>query len=260
MNEDRLDAALQDLAAAVEFPAPPELRARVRTRIEALPARVPWWRRLVPEGVPGLAFGAALAVVLACAFLVSSPGARQAVADFLGLEGVRVEFRERVPSPTPRVTGDDLRGVFGVRVGPDEARDHVSFPLPVPRAVEGIPDYYVGEGITGDAVTLAYPATAALPPIQDTDYGVIVSALRDFPPEQYFGKLLGGPGALIDEVEVAGVTGYWTEATEHALNFDGQVRRSGNALLWQTPDGITYRVETSLPLNAALEIAESIRR
>lgn len=246
MSRDPLVDALGDLAAAIEFPAPPDVRAAVRERLERAPAPARWRR---------LAFALTAAVVVASGFLIASPDARRAVADFLGVPGVRVEVREHGPTPGPTVE-DDLHGVFGRRVSPAAAAAAVDFPLPAPAAAPGAPDVYLLDD--AGAVTLAYGASPDLPEIEDSGYGLIVVALADFPPDRYFGKLLVGPNPIVDEVEVGGRPGYWTKAPEHTLSFDGRLRASGNALLWETADGVTIRVETAAGLARTRAVAESI--
>lgn len=250
MNRDPVVDALLDLAGAVEFPDAPDVRGAVRARLGARrafrgrPRPYQRWRRV--------AFAAALVVAVAGGFLFASPGVRRAVADFLGLPGVRVEFRTDAPTPAPRE--DDVDAVFGRRVSVAEAEDAIAFPLPLPAGVAGAPDAYLpGDG----AVALAYPASADLPEIESTGYGLIVVALRDFPPERYFGKLLAGKNPIFDEVEVDGRPGFWARAGVHTLSFDGRLRSSGNTLLWEA-DGITFRVETDLGVARTLSIAESI--
>src|SRR4029450_5461918 len=86
-----LEQALADLAAALEFPPTPDLAAAVGARLDEAPARArPWlsgrsgWRRLAVAGL--------VAVLLAAAVLVASPGTREAVARRLGLRGVGGEL------------------------------------------------------------------------------------------------------------------------------------------------------------------------
>ncbi|HVM35069.1 MAG TPA: hypothetical protein VM784_06970 [Actinomycetota bacterium] len=251
MNRDPLVDALLDLAGAVEFPEVPDVRGAVRAR---LGARRSLLGRFFPYERRPVAFAAAVVVVVAVAsgLLFASPGIRRAVADFLGLPGVRVEFGADAPTPAP--SEDDVDAVFGRRVSVGEAEDAVSFPLPLPAGVAGDPAAFLpGKG----AVALGYPASADLPEIESTGYGVIVVALPDFPPERYFGKLLAGKNPIFDEVEVDGRRGFWARAGVHTLSFDGRLRSSGNALLWEA-GGITFRVETALGLARTLSIAESI--
>ena len=97
---------LEELARAVTYPAAPDLRAAVLSRItvaKPLPAKRP--------GAWGLAAGALAVLVIAfLATLTVSRDARDAVADFLGLavEGERIEIlptpaggQTATPFPTP---------------------------------------------------------------------------------------------------------------------------------------------------------------
>ena len=101
-----LDAALADLAAALEFPPTPDLAAAVSARLAEAPARparsrprlphLAGWRRLAAAGLA--------AVLLAAAVLVASPGTREAVARRLGLRGVGVELGGPPPPTVTRST------------------------------------------------------------------------------------------------------------------------------------------------------------
>ena len=108
----RLEAALGALAARVAFPDGVDVAAAVAGRLrsergEATGHATPLRRRtpdrpiLRPVFRPAwqkAAVAAAAAALLATGTLVASPGARQAVANFLGLRGIRITI---VPSPSP---------------------------------------------------------------------------------------------------------------------------------------------------------------
>src|SRR5918999_5116497 len=107
---------LRDVAARIERPAEPQIAARVRARVQAAPQIAPtWWERLRPA-IAQPSFAVTLAIIAFCAFLIVSESARVAVADFLGLDGVRIEFTEELPDDV----GTRLR--LGERVSLDEAR------------------------------------------------------------------------------------------------------------------------------------------
>lgn len=251
MREDRWEERLRDLARVVEFPPAPDVTENVRRRLVGEPEESRWR--------PRLAAALTAAVVLLSGFLMAAPGARRAVADFLGFEEIRVRVGPRPVATSARPTASPSE-FFGRLVTREEAAAATPFRLPEPRRLRSSPDYFLDEALPGHLVTVAYPAGRGLPEIEGTGYGAIVSALQDFPPEQFFGKLLGGSGAFLDEVKVAGTTGYWAEGDEHSLTFGGEMRSSGNALLWQSSEGITYRLETMLSLRRAVEIAASLPR
>ncbi|MPZ68691.1 MAG: hypothetical protein GEU71_04090 [Actinobacteria bacterium] len=234
-----LEAALGELALSVEFPETPDVSANVVARISARPA--PWSRRG--------ALVAAAAVIALVAPLVLSSGAREAVADFLGLGRVRVEVRGNVPEPT--TTAPDIG--LGREISLQEALERFG-DFEYPRSV-GEPDAVFLSDF-GDITALVYEPSDALPEIDDIDAGLIFIRLPGIPPSGYLDKTLGADGT-VRAVEVNGFEGLWTKGTEHRLTYEGNVRVSGNALIWQEGE-ITYRIESMLSLEATLEIARSI--
>src|SRR5207247_1380226 len=84
-----------------------------------------------PLWQPVLAAVVVVALV-AGALLAFSPGARQAVADFLGLRGVRIQVEPSNPSPSllPTSVGGPLQ--LGQQLSLAEARQRVRFPILLP--------------------------------------------------------------------------------------------------------------------------------
>ena len=75
------------------------------------------------------------------------------------------------------------------------------------------------------------------------------------------------PDTLIEELEVRGSEALWFEGALHELQYvdvEGNLRTEfertveGNTLAWEVGE-ITYRLETHLPKEEALKIAESVR-
>ena len=240
-REDRLERALADLADVIVFPDAPDVVPQVMARITT--------RRAVPRrraAVAGLA-----AAVIAGAVLVASPGARTAVADFLGIGGVKVTFKGEAPDPTIRLEDAEL----GPRVTLAEARRRVRFEVLVPESF-GAPDaVYAGGPFGGSQVTLAYSSRRGLPEIGTTRVGLLLTLVEGTEPGGFAEKILD-PGARIERVTVAGSEGLWIEG-EHALTIGGDVRSAGSALLWER-GGITYRIESRLGRAEAVAVAESL--
>lgn len=175
-TEAELEGALRDLRGRLDYPPTPDLARAVRRRLEAQPARRPFWAGLFPA--PRRLAPALLAVVLiACAALALSPGARGAIGERLGLPGIAIVYTTptppataaapatTVPSPTaplatgtasptatrgtPGATASRAAGAtptatgplggdhrFGVLVTLEEARRRLDFPVLTP----GLPE------------------------------------------------------------------------------------------------------------------------
>lgn len=251
--EERLRTAARDLAA---MPVP-DLEPAVRRRLAAS-AR----RRRLPATRPALA--ATVAGVLLVLGMVSLwPGARAAVADFLGLGGLRVEVLPERPA-----IGRDLR--LGRRVDLPAVRDRVDFPVSVPAAL-GAPDeiWLDVDAVPGGQVTLLWRPRAGLPASRTWPaIGALLTVLPVDLEPGLLSKAVFQPDTVLTSVAVQGADGpgWWLSGPEHALVYrdvEGRVhqehsRLAGDTLLWQA-EGVLYRLESGLSLEAALAVAGSLR-
>ncbi|MGH2697709.1 MAG: hypothetical protein ACRDJL_00740 [Actinomycetota bacterium] len=251
MNE--LERSLFALGERVEWPEGADLTRPVRTAIEARPPR---------RSAPGraLAFAAAVVVLAAFVSLLVSPGTRTAVADFLGLGGVRIDTQGPVPTPAEEL---DL----GRRLSLAEANESVEFEVRVPTAL-GEPDQvFLDTGVPGGQVALAYEATGELPAAPGTNLGALLTQFPDAEvAETALKKVTGSdPGTAFEPVIVDNRRGFWISGEPHLIAYlesDGGIREdtvrlAGNVLLWEA-EGVTYRLESTLARNDALAIAESL--
>lgn len=167
------------------------------------------------------------------------------------------------PTPTPAT----LRGQLGTHTTLAEAQGRVPFAITAPTLPElGAPnEVYVQEPPPGGRVSLLYSARTDLPAIAGTDVGLVVQEFRGGIQAGLFQK--GVPsGSSVEPVMVNGAQGYWiagglryfgyTDASG-VVRFE-ESRIAGNTLLWEQ-GGIVYRLESSLPKDAALRIATSVR-
>jgi hypothetical protein len=247
-----LEAALRSTAAAIDVPPTPALATTMRSRLGA--PTVPARRRLMP----------ALAVAGAClvaflAVLTFSPAAREAVADFFGIGGIRIGFGEPQGPPL------DFELDLGERVSPSEAGMRVEFPIRTLHHQDlGAPDgYFYSTPPPGGAVTTVYEASRDLPEVGDTGIGLLLTQFRGSPDQDYFKKLfhLEEP---IEFVDVEGQSGVWI-GNVHELQYfdrDGKLqvenaRLSSPALIWES-GGVTYRLESNLTKAEAIVFANSI--
>jgi hypothetical protein len=268
LTDAALERALADLGAHIAYPRTPELSTTVRARIAAgRQRRWPAWDAYRPWPRVAGALAAGL-LALAVAVLAISSEARGAVADRLGLGGVRFFAAPESPSPAPAVSppvpGPRLLGGMSVTLA--EARGRAGFALRLPSLPGlGEPDeVYFNSAVPGGAVSLVYAPRPGLPEAPGTGIGLLITQFRgDYGPFLQKGLVAGG---LLRPVTVGGAQGYWIEGAPHVLLFRdtaGEVheersRLAGNTLLWER-DGVTFRLETAAGLDDALRIAESLR-
>jgi hypothetical protein len=264
-----LENELRSLALAIDYPPERDLAISVRQRIEAGPvphrrpaARAGRWLGNIAISLRRPAFAATVVVVLASLVLMMSPAARVAVADWLGFDDVRVTFDEPPVRPTPPV-GNELR--LGDSVTLAEARSLVGFGLLVPSALGAPDEVYYNEFVSDGEISLVYRERDDLPAAPGTRVGAIVTQFEaNFLDQEFYEKFLRG-SATVQEVTVSGVRGIWIDQA-HGLIFrdaDGrqdveESRLSGPSLIWEKA-GILYRLESRLPLNRAVTVAESLR-
>lgn len=237
----------------VEFPATPELRARVEERLAAGPpparAGVPRLRSM-PRGLR-VALVAMLVLLIAAGTVLA---ASRAVREFFGLSGATVE---RTTLEPPRVERQALG--LGRRVSLGEARRAVEFPVVVPASL-GDPDAVY---VLGEEVSLAYEPRAGLREAEQLGLGLLVTQVRGGSPA--IGKL--APAAT--RVQVARVGPYraiWIEGAPHFFAYrgpdgafrEGSLRSAGNVLLVER-EGLIVRLEGELTRRQAIAIASSLR-
>jgi hypothetical protein len=252
--DDRaLEAALADLAGALQLPPTPQLATAVALAIRSEPARRSWsFGRPLRRGL-GLGLVAAVLVV----------GVAAAIGFALG--GLRITFSELTPGsaiPSEFVA----ERAFGEPVALEQLSRRLEFmPLAPTLAELGAPDHaYVAEPPAGGALALIWGDRPGFAADRESGIGVVLTEFRaDIGPET-FQKMLRS-GVEVEAVSVSGAPGYWIEGGEHFFFYrdaDGEVvddtlRLVGTALVWEQ-DGLTLRVEGAPNLAAALRIAESL--
>jgi hypothetical protein len=190
--------------------------------------------------------------------LIASPGARDAVADFLGLDGVRVEFVERLPADV----GTKLR--LGEPVTFEQAEDRVDFDVLVPRTDKlDEPDrVFLDPSVGGGQVSLVYAPRKGLPATPNDRVGMVIMEFEATIAGKYYKKQT--THGVVEEAVVNTDFGFWVEG-EHVLLYresDGTLAQNparlvGNTLVWQHGD-VTFRLESSLSKEEAIRIASSM--
>ena len=136
-----------------------------------LTERGPAPRRPLVTGLRrSLALALVLLLVLAAVTAAAVPAVRDAVLDFLGLQGATVERRTTLPTPPPERPLD-----LGRRTTLESAGEGLAFEPLVPAGL-GAPDgVYVGGGVAGGELSLAYLPRPGLPRARSTRLGLLVS-------------------------------------------------------------------------------------
>jgi hypothetical protein len=269
ITERELERALINARGQIDFPSAPDLTSRVIARLDQPRRSRPWWR---PDVFGPRLRAVAAVIVVAFALLAAIlliPPARHAVADLLGLRGVSIVSMPDSPTSTVIPSGSpaaDALLLDGRDVSLAEARGLVSFPVLLPSmSLVGQPDaVYVAGEPSGGRVTLVYAPRPGIPETRETGVGLLITQFRG---ESIPFIQKGLPrGATVTPTNVNGVRAFWIEGVPHLLIIRDSAgamheqpsRLAANTLLWER-DGITYRIESSLDLDAALRIAESMR-
>lgn len=286
---ERLESALVRVGREFEYPATPALALRVRQQLaRGQGSSMPSGRR----GLRRVLVPIAVAIVLALALLLAIPEARDAVAQFLGLRGLRVFYVTPTPPPAPTAVPPTQRAtptlasLTEIRSATPTMR-----PSPTPTAVALCCPVSLADAEKRARFNLLVPPgeQPSLVYYQDI-YGngeqvVMVFGDPDNPrftlyqaQQWVYGKLVdSGLGkqvnqsTVIGEAQVGGQRALWFSGAPHVvvrLDARGEpiygTERTVNAntLVWERGneyDGIIYRVETKLSLSDAVKFAESLQ-
>jgi hypothetical protein len=277
-----LEAALRGLAEAIDWPVAgpaaagrtdvttggPDLATVVRARIEAgdavaaRPGPSRWsWRPARRLAI------ATVVVLLALAVLAAIAGAAG-----LGLPGLRLFLGPAPVSPPPSVapSASTVAGAPGATLGLGErvdladldARAGFDVRWPADPAI-GPPDAAYVDSSLGGQVSLVWGPRPGLPATFQSGVGLLMTAFRGAVDNGYFTKAID-LGTTARLVTGNGERAYWLSGAPHFFFYEGPSGRIedprrwvGDALLWA--DGpITYRLETALGADRAIEIAESV--
>jgi hypothetical protein len=273
-----LERLVVEVGPLVDFPTLPDLAGVVGGRLR----RAPMPSRWSPESLRLRLRGAlrpvlrpawqpvavALVVLLALlsGTLALSPTARRAVAGWLGLRGVRIQF-----TPTPTTSAPPLPLGTGLNLGEKmslaEAQARVPFHIVVPHARDlGSPDaVYLRTGYFDPQVTLLWHARPGLPKARETGEGLLLTEFRASIDANLIKKVIS-EATTFQAVKVNGGQGFWIAGAPHTLMFVDQngdvlpdtVRLAANVLLWEQGD-LTLRIEGKVTKEQALRIAATVR-
>lgn len=247
---------LGDLRRWVVFPSSPDLAAAVSVRLRH--ERRPRFSLL--QGGRRSALAAAAVILLAIIAATALSGTvRDAVADALGIPGIRIEFDDDSPTVTPSTTLPDLG--LGENVSLTTAKANVGFDVLAPAIdVFGLPDStYLRQLPDGtELVSFVYLPDDRFPETAETGLGLLLMEFEADVGVEYMIKSIGRYGDLRN-VLVNGSSGFWVEGTSR-LTITGaccDTRLTGNILLWQR-NGVTYRMESAMSMTEAIEVAKGI--
>ncbi len=276
LSKQDLERALTHLETSVSYPPTPDLTIGLHERLASRPAKSSsWWTALwQPRRVAALAILSVL--VVAFAALAFSPEARSALADRLGVRGIKIWYMpaESTPSPqdgnTPEPTpvlAPSLSPVgLGRYVSPEEAQGFISYTILKPTVEEvGQPDEtFVTIPPDGGQVSFLYRTRQGLPP-GDNGVALLLTQFRgDIQEGTVFGKGLP-EGVTLEAVTVNGAPGFWISGDLHYFHYrdpkgdikQERVRLAANTLLWEQ-GVLTLRLEGHLTAGwySTLEPAE----
>lgn len=251
------ESELGSLGREVAWPATPDMASRVAARLTAPPRRRKpraWRIALACLAAVGLPAGTVLAV---------SSSARDAVRDWLGLDGVEIRLVETLP-PTPLappVLGADLR--LGEESSVADAVARLPFRPLVPRAL-GAPDH-VWLDPDLNQVSLVYAPRRTLPHTRETGVGLLVMELPARLDPNLFLKFRTEDTRVI-RLRVRGAPAIGLEGAAHTVVFrdsKGEIqtdrtRLAANVLLVQQGK-LLIRLESAIPVRRMARIAESLR-
>lgn len=270
LTVEQLEAGLQVAASAFPYPPTPDIAGVVRRRLEARGTR--------PVRQPQrLAWAIALALLI-LGGLLAVPDVRAGLLEFLQLGAVRIRLIEPAPTVTPTAgptrtgtpspatatpipTATSLASLLDLagQTTLAEARSLVDFPIRLPAypADLGPPDRVFVQDFGAPLVVLVW--------LDPDDPDQVQLSLHEFGPDSFAAEK--SPAAeksqpvVIQTTTVNGEPALWTEGP-HLLrlkNGDHELRRliEGHVLIW-VEEEITYRLETDLPLEEAVRIAESL--
>ena len=233
---DRLELMLREVARELDYPPTPDLAAPVRSELRRPAPYRPPIRRV-------LALTALTLLVAAATVFAASPGARDAVLDFFGIDGASVERVPTLPDVPTRTTP------VGERVSLAEARRRVGFEILAPRSQPE--QVYLSERVPGGVVSF-------------TTDDATVTQLRASIEREYLRKLTT-EGTRVERVQVGGDPGLWLVGRPHVVFLvdargrviEESLRRAGNVLLFER-GGVVVRIEGADSLARAAAVARSL--
>jgi hypothetical protein len=263
MTEIDFESQLRTIAKGIDYPHTPAIAGHVMMRIR--PAARP---RFISKTVAW----SLITILIFISSLFFIPSARAAIIEFIQIGIVRIlkpkpiasplpiESPQVIPIPiaaTPGPTTQPLIPILNQVIGQttlDQAAARVRFPILLPSYPSDVeqPDLVFVQAADGDLVILIWLEPQNHEKVKMSLHLVSSGswAIRKFQP------------VVVEETRVHGTPAVWTSGPYPLLlqNGDIEVTRliEGHVLIW-ADDNVTYRLETDLPLEEAVKIAESLQ-
>lgn len=263
----RLEQALIEAGRSIDYPATPNLAARVRPQLPITRSRFSTRRplRLRPALI------VAVAVVIGLALLIAIPQTREAIAQILGLRTIHIieapptpTVAAATPAPTPTPGVVPFKQCCPTTLA--EAQRMARFKLLLP-PVERPSQVFVQDqvfGLGSDAQQIIFVFGDPARPrfvLYQAQWWLYQKAINSRP----------DAGTVITETVVNGQRAVWLTGAPHILMtldaqgkpvFDSERPVNANTLIWETRAGdtdTTYRLETPLSLAEAKAFAETLK-
>ena len=247
LPNDDLELQLATLGSRLEWSPTPDLSPDVVTILTA-PTSIPrsnHRRRWLAA--------AALALVLVGA-LGGSSSIRDSVAEFLGINGLRIEFGK--PETTPTSIPN-----LGTPTSQADLTRWLPFTPMQPTALSEPDAIYLRILDNGDTLgILAWEPSDSLPRTAETNLGALLLQFATPEDTGMMLKTVGLSNATVTDTFVDGNRAFWVAGASELTIFNGQsteTRPTGNVLIWQQ-EGIGFRLESALTMDEAIDIAESL--
>ena len=249
-----LEDQLRRAAQTFRYPPTPDVTSAVARRLATA-------ARPAPRSSLRLTLAALVALAILLIGLWTVPPVRAAILDFLQIGAVRIWLVEPTPTPSPiaataspRPTPTPITSVLDLagETTLAAAQAKVEFPIRLPAYPTdlGAPDKVYLQNLDGPAVILVW--------LQPEQPDQVRLSLQFLSSKVIAGKM--GP-KIIATPQVHDQLGLWIEGPYImvARSGDWDMTRliEGHVLVWAEGD-ITYRLETDLPLEEAVRVAESL--
>ena len=262
LEQELFERRLSSLAKGYDYPRTPDITAAVM-------------RRLRPAARPGfisrqVAWSLTILLIL-CSSLMLIPPARAAIIEFIQIGVVRIfgsqptppSPAEEVPSTmipvtaTPGPTSLPLIPILENIAGEmtlEEARQSVGYPILLPSYPPGLgtPDRVFVQDADGQMAVLVW--------LDPQRPGEVLMSLHFI--QQGSWAIDKVEPMIIQETTVNGQRAVWAIGPYPLRLYNGDIEFvrliDGHVLIW-AEGNITYRLETDLPLEEALKIAESLQ-
>jgi hypothetical protein len=257
---DWTEELLVQAALSLDYPPTPDIAAAVRLRLATKAVRTRRTRSPLASGpARAVGFGVAMVVLAFVATLALSSGAREALAEFLGLR-VKGEQVAILPTPaageteTPFPSPVALES-YATPVAPTDLAAEVGFEPARPEGAGPLRAAYV---VDYDGLRVAVLEYSDLDLWQvELDQGKFDKGIP------FFQKGV----QILSETAVNSQPAWWIAGGGHIMRFvapDGTVVAGSertvdrNTLAWRSASGMNYRMETDLSLEEALAVARTL--